>query len=82
MPERDAKELLRVQRAYVAEWVRLLQASAPGLADREARITVHAALTIVNDLTRTPRIAARPQVAGELVTLTRTVLLAGASWAG
>jgi AcrR family transcriptional regulator len=80
--ERDAKELLRVQRAYVAEWVRLLQDSAPGLAERPARITVHAALTIVNDLTRTPRIAARPGIAAELVALAHTVLRAGATWPG
>jgi AcrR family transcriptional regulator len=82
MAERDAKELLRVQRAYVAEWVRLLVATAPALAEREARITVHAALTIVNDLTRTPRLAARPGIAAELVDLARAVLRAGAEWAG
>jgi AcrR family transcriptional regulator len=80
MAERDAKELLRVQRAYVAEWVRLLLEVAPGLADRQARITVHAALTIVNDLIRTPRIAARPGIAAELTGLAGTVLRAGASW--
>ena len=74
MAERDAKELLRVQRDYEAEWVRLLQAYAPGLAERPARITVHAALTIVNDLTRTPRIAGRPGIAAELVALVGAVL--------
>ncbi|HEU5475136.1 MAG TPA: TetR/AcrR family transcriptional regulator [Actinophytocola sp.] len=82
MAERDAKELVRVQRAYVAEWVRLLTEIAPGLAEREARITVHAALTIVNDLTRTPRLAARPGIAAELAALAGTVLRAGVSWAG
>jgi AcrR family transcriptional regulator len=82
MAERDAKELLRIQRAYVAEWVRLLTATAPALAEREARITVHAALTIVNDLSRTPRLATRPGFAAELVDLARTVLRAGAGWAG
>ncbi|HEU5108896.1 MAG TPA: TetR/AcrR family transcriptional regulator [Micromonosporaceae bacterium] len=80
MAERDAKELVRVQRAYVAQWVRLPLEIAPGLAEREARITVHAALTIVNDLTRTPRVAARPAIAAELAALAETVLRAGANW--
>jgi AcrR family transcriptional regulator len=78
--ERDAKELLRVQRTYVAGWVKLLIETAPTLGEREARITVHAALTIVNDLIRTPRIAARPAIATELTGLATTVLRAGASW--
>ena len=81
LAERDARELLRVQRSYVAEWVKLLLETAPSLGEREARITVHAALTIINDLTRTPRIAARPGIAPELVGLAGTVLRAGAHWA-
>ena len=74
LAERDAKELIRVQRAYVAEWVKLLVELAPAVSEREARITVHAALTIVNDLTRTPRLAARPGLAAGLAGLARTVL--------
>jgi AcrR family transcriptional regulator len=82
LAERDARELLRVQRDYVSEWVKLLLETAPALGEREARITVHAALTIINDLARTPRIAARPGIAPELVALAREVLRAGARWAG
>jgi AcrR family transcriptional regulator len=74
VPDRDAKELLRVQRSYVAEWVRLVQACAPTADELEARITVHAALTIINDLTRMPRVTARPQIAEELVGLVLAVL--------
>jgi hypothetical protein len=82
LAERDARELLRVQRDYVSEWVKLLLETAPALGEREARITVHAALTIINDLARTPRISARPGIAPELVALAREVLRAGARWAG
>jgi AcrR family transcriptional regulator len=74
VPERDRKELVRVQRGYVAEWVTLLRTVAPGLPEPEARIAVHAALTIVNDLTRTPRIAARQGLVGELAGLAVAVL--------
>ena len=74
LPDPDRKELLRVQRAYVAQWIGLLGTVAPDLAEREARVTVHAALTIVNDLARTPRVAARPGIAAELAELAVTVL--------
>jgi hypothetical protein len=74
VPDPDRKELVRVQRAYVAQWVGLLCEVAPDLSEREARVTVHAALTIVNDLARTPRVASRPGIAAELAELAVTVL--------
>jgi AcrR family transcriptional regulator len=69
MPDRDKADLLRVQRDYVAQWVTLLSAARPELPPREAKITVHAALTIANDLARTRRIASRPHFGAELATL-------------
>nr|WP_083467413.1 TetR/AcrR family transcriptional regulator [Kibdelosporangium sp. MJ126-NF4]CEL23412.1 Transcriptional regulator, TetR family [Kibdelosporangium sp. MJ126-NF4]CTQ96792.1 Transcriptional regulator, TetR family [Kibdelosporangium sp. MJ126-NF4] len=74
VPDRDRKELVRVQRAYVAEWVTLLRTVAPQLPEPEARIAVHAALTIVNDLTRTPRVTTRPGLVTELTGLAIAVL--------
>jgi AcrR family transcriptional regulator len=76
LPDRDRKELVRVQRAYVAQWIRLVRTVTPELPEPDARITVHAALTIVNDLARTPRIVARPRIAAELSSLAVTVLSA------
>src|SRR4051812_45992570 len=74
MPDRDKADLLRVQRDYVAQWVALLSTVRPELPAREAKITVHAALTIANDLARTRRVAARPNFEAELTTLLHTVL--------
>jgi hypothetical protein len=74
LPDPDRKELVRVQRAYIAQWIGLLRTVAPDLPEPAARITVHAALTIVNDLARTPRIAARPGIAAELAEMAVTVL--------
>jgi AcrR family transcriptional regulator len=74
LPDPDRKELVRVQRAYVAQWIGLLRTVTPDLPEPAARITVHAALTIVNDLARTPRIAARPGIAAELAEMAVTVL--------
>ena len=77
LPDRDARELCRLQRSYVARWVRLLSEVSPKLDTPAARITVHAALTIVNDLGRTPRVTSRPGVVDELTTLAITVLRTG-----
>jgi hypothetical protein len=74
MPDRDKADLLRVQRDYVAQWVALLSTVHPEIPAREAKITVHAALTIANDLTRTRRVAARPCFEAELTGLLHTVL--------
>ncbi|GAA3038920.1 TetR/AcrR family transcriptional regulator [Actinokineospora globicatena] len=74
LPERDAKELRALQRGYVAEWVRLLREARPDLSEAAARVTVHAALTVVNDLPRTGRIASRPALAPELAGLAGAVL--------
>jgi AcrR family transcriptional regulator len=77
LAEQDRAELLRIQRDYVAQWVNLLCAARPGLTAREAKITVHAALTIANDLARTRRLNSRPNLAAELETLSRAVLDVG-----
>lgn len=76
LPERDRKELVRLQRAYVAEWLRQLRSESE-LTEQDAKIVVHAALTIVNDLARTPRLLARPRIAAELAELAVAVLNAG-----
>lgn len=72
--DRDRAELVRVQRDYVDQWVRLYCALHPELSQHEAKITVHAALTVANDLTRTRRINSRPHLRTELTSLMRAVL--------
>ncbi len=74
MPERDKADLRRVQRDYVDQWVSLLCAVFPELPAREAKIRVHAALTIANDLSRTGRIKSRPHLQTELTAVLHAVL--------
>jgi AcrR family transcriptional regulator len=74
VPDPDRKELVRLQRTYVAQWVRQLRAHTPDLPEPDARVVVHAALTIINDLARTPRLVSRPGIATELSELAVTVL--------
>lgn len=78
LPERDRAEVRRLQRAYVAEWVALLLAQQPALDEKTARIRVHAAFAVVNDLARTPRFASRPDLGPQLVALALAVLTAAA----
>ncbi len=72
--ERDRAELVRIQRDYVAQWLHLLATVRPELGPREVRITVHAALTIANDLARTRRTSGRPHLPAELVAMMSAVL--------
>ncbi|RSM71985.1 TetR family transcriptional regulator [Amycolatopsis sp. WAC 01375] len=74
LPERDKADLIRVQRDYVARWIALVSEVRPELSLREVKITVHAALTIANDLARTRRVNGRPNIEAELTTLMHAVL--------
>ncbi|WP_236789167.1 TetR/AcrR family transcriptional regulator [Amycolatopsis sp. GM8] len=74
LADKERAERVSVQRDYVARWVNLLRAIQPALSPREAKIIVHAALTIANDLVRTRRLNARPNLPAELETLLRAVL--------
>lgn len=74
LPARHRAELRRRQRQYLAEWVGVLLAIGPELDERQARIRVHAAFTVVNDLARTGRFAARPNLPDELAELALAVL--------
>lgn len=74
LPVREGAEVRRVLRAYVAEWVRIVIASSPGMDDKQARIRVHAAFAVVNDLARATRYASRPHLPAELTALARTTL--------
>lgn len=56
------------------KWVDLLGEVEPELDRRAARITVHAALTVANDLVRTRRTRSRANLPAELVGLMSAAL--------
>ncbi|MGZ8177475.1 TetR/AcrR family transcriptional regulator [Williamsia sp. SKLECPSW1] len=70
----DAHDLLAAQHHYVRRWVTLVTEIEPGLAPAEAAVTVHAALSIANDVVRMRRGRMRPELPGQLVCLMRGVL--------
>lgn len=66
--------LRRSQRDYVAEWVALLTAARPRVPTGEALVLIHAALAVINSLTRIPHLAARPGATATSAHLAGTVL--------
>jgi AcrR family transcriptional regulator len=66
LPDPMRDEVLRVQRRYIAEWVRLLREVRPDLPDAEARVLTYGVFSVVTDTARTPRLHARPNIEAEL----------------
>lgn len=75
LPDAQRHVIRRLQHDYVSEWVQLLMVERPHLTDLEARVTVHAVLSIVNDLARIDHLRQRPDLAKDLITLGEAVLL-------
>jgi len=74
LPEEHRRNVRRAQRDYVAEWIRLLREVRPDVDEDRARFIVHAALTVVNDVTRTDRLRHRPALGKDLQAICRRVL--------
>jgi AcrR family transcriptional regulator len=76
LPDGRRDAFRRTQLDYVAEWVALLVRSRPELDAVAARVLVHAALSVVNDVTRVHHLQRRPELAEETALLARAVLRA------
>lgn len=76
LSEEQRTALRGLQRGYLGEWVRLMLAAQPGLTSAEAKVVVHAALTVANDLGRTGRLQSRPGLGSEMAGLMRAVIRA------
>ena len=74
LPDAQRRRIVRAQRDYVDAWTGLL--AAGGTDVTEARIRVHAALTIANDLARMRRVRERPGAGAVLHALMLSVLRA------
>jgi len=71
----DEWRLVRqAQRDYVAEWVRLLREVHPELAVGPARVRIQAALTVVNDLARTPHLRRLPGLSDAMYAVDSAIL--------
>ncbi|MER6912712.1 TetR/AcrR family transcriptional regulator [Streptomyces sp. NPDC000594] len=76
LPEKERRAARQAQREYLALWVRLLDRVRPGLDPAEARITVAAVLTVVDNTVRTANSGDRPDIADRLAEIGTAILLA------
>jgi len=72
LPEEPRREIRRLQRLYVEEWVKVLTAVRSSLSAAEARVLAHAAFGLMNST---------PFLGGEVDRFTRAELLRGAALA-
>ena len=70
----QAAAITAVQRDYVGEWVHLHRHRHPGLDTATGTVVVQAAITVVNDLARTPAFRARPDAAEVAASLARAAV--------
>ncbi|MDT9691281.1 hypothetical protein Q5762_23620 [Streptomyces sp. P9(2023)] len=75
LPEKERKASKQAQRDYLALWLRVLDEVRPGLDTAEAKITVCAVLTIVDNAARTGRLGRRADLADRLTEIGSALLL-------
>ncbi|MEO5874568.1 MAG: TetR/AcrR family transcriptional regulator [Streptosporangiaceae bacterium] len=76
VPEPRRREIRRIQRSYVEEWVRVVRAVRPALAEDAARATVHAVFGLLNSTPHSATALSRPEMASLLHRLASAALRA------
>jgi AcrR family transcriptional regulator len=74
LPDGERHAIRRAQRDFVSEWVHLLRLDRPQLDPTAARIRVHAALSVANDIARTPHLHRDPAVPAAVETICARLL--------
>ncbi|BAH35636.1 putative TetR family transcriptional regulator [Rhodococcus erythropolis PR4] len=77
LPDKFRRTCEQNQREYVALWVKMLDDVRPGLEPATARITVNAALTVVENAVRIGRLRRRDDLPERLFEIGSAVLLGG-----
>jgi AcrR family transcriptional regulator len=75
LPEQHRKHSLQVQRHFLALWEQVLDQAAPGSDPAELKITIRAVLTVVDNVARSRRLAARADIADRLAEIGTALLL-------
>jgi AcrR family transcriptional regulator len=74
LPDGERDAIRRAQRDFVSEWVHLLRLDQPQLDPTAARIRVHAALSVANDIARTPHLHRDPAIPAAVETICVSLL--------
>ncbi|HSV41395.1 MAG TPA: TetR family transcriptional regulator [Nocardioidaceae bacterium] len=75
LPDDVRTDVRRAQREYLQEWAALLQQLEPTVGTNVARIRVQAAVSLVNDIVRTPHLRALPGITAQLESFCTRLLL-------
>ncbi len=59
------------------EWVSLLTGARPDLSEADAHVLVHAALALINSLSRIHHLRSQPDLAARMTVLALAVLMSG-----
>jgi AcrR family transcriptional regulator len=74
LPEPHRTSFLQTQRRYLDQWRGVLARLHPDLPPAHARVCLQAALTVVNDVARTPHLRTRPSAATAVTAIGRAIL--------
>jgi AcrR family transcriptional regulator len=74
LPDGERDAIRRAQRDFVSEWVHLLRLDQPQLDPTAARIRLHAALSVANDIARTPHLHRDPAIPAAVETICASLL--------
>jgi AcrR family transcriptional regulator len=74
LPEPHRTSFRQRQRHYLDQWLEVLTRLHPRLPPAHARVHLQAALTVVNDVARTPHLRAQPRAAAAVAAIGHAIL--------
>ena len=74
LPEPHRTELRQIQRRYLGQWLHILARLHPGPPPAHIRVHLQAALTVINDIARTPQLLTRPPGAAAVTAIGHAIL--------
>ncbi len=74
LPEPEHSTIREAQRAYIAQWASLLERVHPSIPLSHARVRLQAALSVTNDVARTPHLRANADTLPTVCAIGRAIL--------
>ena len=74
LPEPHRTELRQIQRRYLGQWLHILTRLHPRPPPTHLRVHLQAALTVINDIARTPQLVTQPPDAAALTAIGHAIL--------
>jgi hypothetical protein len=74
LPEPHRSSFRERQRRYLDQWRGVLARLHPHLPPAHTRVSLQAALTVINDVARTPHLRARPSAAADVAAIGHAIL--------